>query len=106
MAKDLQAMNQENTVALWAERISACQLYPEFRIPPASNVSVATNTKSHAVPLVRYCMGFSLVEVPPQSPANTEVFSNTQDRSCGYAIENHCNKVMLYFVEHFVVIFC
>lgn len=25
MAKDLQAMNQENTVALWTERISACR---------------------------------------------------------------------------------
>ena len=25
MVKDLQAMNQENTVALWAERISACR---------------------------------------------------------------------------------
>ena len=25
MAKDLQAMNQENTLVLWAERISACR---------------------------------------------------------------------------------
>ena len=45
MAKGLQAMNQENTVALWAERISACR---------NSELSVAQWCKKNGVCIQTY----------------------------------------------------
>ena len=45
MAKDLQAMNQENTVALWAERFSACR---------NSELSVAQWCKENGVCIQTY----------------------------------------------------